>query len=182
MVSSSPSNRRILVTSALPYANGPIHLGHLVEYLQTDIWVRFQKLIGNRCVYMCADDTHGTAVMISAQKAGIKEETLIAQMQASHERDFADFDIQFDNYGSTHSQENRVLCEKIWQSIRAAGLVKQRDVEQLFDPGTEVVTYEQPLWQRFILAAMVLFLLDLLVRRVRIFDRGFKGTGRRVRA
>lgn len=126
--------RRILVTSALPYANGPIHIGHLVEYIQTDIWVRFQRLIGNRCVYMCADDTHGTAVMISARKAGVTEEQLIADMQVSHERDFAAFDIEFDNYGSTNSPENRVLCEKIWKTIRSAGLVKQGDVEQLYDP------------------------------------------------
>jgi methionyl-tRNA synthetase len=126
--------RRILVTSALPYANGDIHIGHLVEYIQTDIWVRFQKLIGNRCVYMCADDTHGTAVMISARKAGVSEEEFIARMQTAHERDFASFDIGFDNYGSTHSPENRALCEKIWRSIRQAGLVKEREVEQLYDP------------------------------------------------
>ena len=126
--------RRILVTSALPYANGDIHIGHLVEYIQTDIWVRFQKLVGNRCVYMCADDTHGTAVMISARKAGVSEEEFIAEMQQAHERDFAAFDIRFDNYGSTNSAENRALCEQIWQSIREAGLVSERDVEQLYDP------------------------------------------------
>jgi methionyl-tRNA synthetase len=126
--------RRILVTSALPYANGDIHIGHLVEYIQTDIWVRFQKLIGNRCVYMCADDTHGTAVMISARKASVSEEQFIAGMQQAHERDFAAFDIEFDNYGSTNSAENRALCAQIWQSIRKAGLVKERDVEQLYDP------------------------------------------------
>ena len=130
--------RRILVTSALPYANGDIHIGHLVEYIQTDIWVRFQKLVGNRCVYMCADDTHGTAVMISARKAGRSEEEFIAGMQQSHERDFAAFDIEFDNYGSTNSPENRTLCAQIWQSIRKAGLVKERDVEQLFDPVADV--------------------------------------------
>src|SRR3954467_13348734 len=83
--------RRILVTSALPYANGDIHIGHLVEYIQTDIWVRFQKLVGNRCVYMCADDTHGTAAMISAKKAGVSEEQFIAGMQEAHQRDFAAF-------------------------------------------------------------------------------------------
>ncbi len=126
--------RRILVTSALPYANGDIHIGHLVEYIQTDIWVRFQKLVGNRCVYVCADDTHGTAVMISARKAGVSESDFIAEMQQAHERDFAAFDIQFDNYGSTNSPENRLLCEQIWRAIRKAGQVKQRDVEQLFDP------------------------------------------------
>ena len=126
--------RRILVTSALPYANGDIHIGHLVEYIQTDIWVRFQTLVGNRCVYMCADDTHGTAVMISARRSGRSEEDFIAEMQRAHERDFAAFDIGFDNYGSTHSDENRALCEQIWRSIRKAGLVTEREVEQLYDP------------------------------------------------
>ena len=97
--------RQILVTSALIYANGPVHLGHMVEYLQTDIWVRFQKLVGNRCVYVCADDTHGTATMISAQQQGISEEELIARMQKAHIADFAGFDIQFDNFGSTNCPE-----------------------------------------------------------------------------
>ena len=101
--------RRILVTSALPYANGPIHLGHLVEYLQTDIWVRFQKLRGNRCIYVCADDTHGTAIMIRARQEGIGEEELIARMQKAHQADFAGFQIEFDNYGSTNSAENRAV-------------------------------------------------------------------------
>ncbi|WP_164103489.1 methionine--tRNA ligase [Candidatus Laterigemmans baculatus] len=126
--------RRILVTSALPYANGPIHIGHLVEYIQTDIWVRFQKLIGNRCVYVCADDTHGTAIMIRARNEGRSEEELIAAMQAAHERDFAGFDIEFDNYGSTNAAENRELCGQFWQALRGAGLIVERDVEQLFDP------------------------------------------------
>ncbi len=125
--------RRILVTSALPYANGHIHIGHLLEYLQTDIWVRFQKLRGNHCVYMCADDTHGTAIMIRAREEGITEEELIAQMQKAHVEDFAGFDIEFDNYGSTHSPENRELCAEIWASIRQAGLVHEREVERLYD-------------------------------------------------
>ena len=128
------SSRRLLVTAALPYANGHIHLGHLVEYLQTDIWVRFQKLRGHNCRYFCADDTHGTAIMIRARQENRSEEELIAEMQAAHERDFADFGIEFDNFGSTNSDENRVLCAEIWQSIRDAGLVKEKDVEQLFDP------------------------------------------------
>jgi methionyl-tRNA synthetase len=127
-------SRRLLVTSALPYANGHIHIGHLVEYIQTDVWVRFQKLIGNDCRYMCADDTHGTAIMIRARQEGRSEEALIADMQAAHERDFADFGIEFDNYGSTHSEENRALCHEIWAAIRKAGLVKEQAVEQLFDP------------------------------------------------
>jgi methionyl-tRNA synthetase len=127
------SNRRILVTAALPYANGPIHLGHLVEYIQTDIWVRFQKLCGHRCVFMCADDTHGTAIMIRARKEGRSEEEVIAEANQEHQRDFAGFLIEFDNYGSTHSEENRRLCGEIWKSIRAAGLVVEKNVEQLFD-------------------------------------------------
>ena len=132
------TQRRILVTSALPYANGPIHLGHLVEYLQTDIWVRFQKLRGHNCRYMCADDTHGTAIMIQARQEGRKEEDLIAETKVAHERDFADFDIEFDNYGSTHSEENRALCAEIWQSIRKAGLVKEADVEQPYDAEADI--------------------------------------------
>ena len=126
--------RRLLVTSALPYANGHIHIGHLVEYIQTDIWVRFQKLFGNDCRYMCADDTHGTAIMIRARQEGRSEEAVIADMQAAHEQDFAGFGIEFDNYGSTHSEENRALCHEIWAAIRKANLVKEQAVEQLFDP------------------------------------------------
>ncbi|MBN2024376.1 MAG: methionine--tRNA ligase [Pirellulales bacterium] len=127
------NQRTILVTSALPYANGHIHIGHLVEYLQTDIWVRFQRLRGHRCVYMCADDTHGTAIMIRARQEGTTEEELIGRMNEAHRRDFAGFDIQFDNYGSTHSPENRALCQEIWSAIRRAGLVSTQQVEQLYD-------------------------------------------------
>ena len=126
--------RKILVTSALPYANGPIHIGHLVEYVQTDIWVRFQKLRGNRCLYMCADDTHGTAIMIRARQEGRSEEELIAEMQEQHEADFAKFDIEFDNYGSTNSPENLEQCTAIWKSLREADLVVEKEVTQLFDP------------------------------------------------
>ena len=127
------SARRLLVTSALPYANGPIHIGHLVEYIQTDIWVRFQKLRGHRCVYVCADDTHGTAIMIRARQEGRSEEDLIAEMQREHERDFAAFDIQFDNYGSTNSPENRRFCHEIWAALRREDLIFERDVSQLYD-------------------------------------------------
>ncbi len=126
--------RRILVTSALPYANGPIHLGHLVEYLQTDIWVRFQKLRGNRCVYFCADDTHGTAIMISARREGVREEELIDRMNRAHLADFTGFDIEFDNYASTHNPETRQVCGEIWAALREAGLVLENEVEQLYDP------------------------------------------------
>ena len=126
--------RRILTTAALPYANGHIHLGHLVEYLQTDIWVRFQKLRGHRCLYICADDTHGPAILIRARQEGRREEELIAAMRTAHLRDFAGFEIEFDNYGSTHSEENRALCAEIWAAIRRAGLVKEKEIEQLYDP------------------------------------------------
>lgn len=127
------TNRRILVTSALPYANGHIHIGHLVEYLQTDIWVRFQKLRGQRCVYLCADDTHGTAIMIRARQEGIREEELIAKMQQAHVADFSGFDIEFDNYGSTNSEETREVCLEIWAALRKAGLIEEREVVQLYD-------------------------------------------------
>lgn len=126
--------RLILVTSALPYANGHIHLGHLVEYLQTDIWVRFQKLRGNRCIYLCADDTHGTAIMLRAKQEGRSEEALIADMRAAHVQDFSGFGIEFDNYGSTHCPENRELCGLIWAELRKAGIIAERDVVQLYDP------------------------------------------------
>jgi methionyl-tRNA synthetase len=126
--------RRILVTSALPYANGHIHLGHLVEYLQTDIWVRFQKLFGNRCHYICADDTHGTAIMIRARAEGTTEEELIARMREAHLRDFTEFGIEFDNYGSTNSPQTLHYCQEIWKALRAAEMVSEREVVQLYDP------------------------------------------------
>ncbi|MEM9826199.1 MAG: methionine--tRNA ligase [Planctomycetota bacterium] len=130
---------RYLVTSALPYANGPIHIGHLVEYVQTDIWVRFQRLRGHEAVYICADDTHGTAIMIRARDEGRAEEALIAEMSENHQRDFAGFDISFDHYGSTHSDENRALCAEFWKALREADLVVERPIEQLYDP--EVKTF-----------------------------------------
>ncbi len=126
--------RQILVTTALPYANGHIHIGHLLEHVQTNIWVRFQKLRGHRCLNICADDTHGTAIMISAGQQGIREEDLIARMQKAHIDDFTGFEIEFDNYGSTHSEENRELCAEIWAAMRKAGLVHEKEVSQLFDP------------------------------------------------
>jgi methionyl-tRNA synthetase len=125
--------RKILVTAALPYANGPIHLGHLVEYIQTDIWARFQRLRGHEVLFVCADDTHGTAIMLRAQKEGRSEDEVIAESSEAHQRDFAGFGVSFDNYGSTHSEENRKLCGEIWQTIRDAGLVKTKEIEQLFD-------------------------------------------------
>ncbi len=128
--------RKILVTAALPYANGPIHIGHLVEYVQTDIWVRFQRLRGHRCIFMWADDTHGSAIMKSARSAGITEEEFIGQMNAAHQRDFQGFGISYDYYGSTHSETNRAIAAEIWQAIKAKGMIDCRAVTELFDPET----------------------------------------------
>lgn len=130
--------RKILVTSALPYANGSIHLGHLVEYIQTDIWVRFQKLRGHDCHYVCADDTHGTPVMLRAEQEGITPETLIARMQREHLEDFSAFHIAFDNFGSTNSAENRVLSQEFYRRLRDRGLIEVRTIEQLYDPVREM--------------------------------------------
>ncbi len=124
--------RKIVVTSALPYANGPIHIGHLVEYLQTDIWVRFQKMCGNECLYFCADDTHGTPIMISARAAGISPEQLIEEMHKEHKADFDDFYIEFDNYYSTHSSENKYFSELIFSRLNKAGSIVSRQVEQTY--------------------------------------------------
>ena len=127
------SEKRILVTSALPYANGHIHIGHLVEYVQTDIWVRFQKLRGRKCIYICADDTHGTAIMIRARQEGLGEEELIARMKKAHVEDFAGFDVEFDHYGSTNSKAARGFCNEIWAALREAELIEEREVTQLYD-------------------------------------------------
>ena len=128
-------SRKILVTSALPYANGSLHLGHLLETIQTDIWVRFQKLRGNDCTYVCADDAHGTAIMLTAEKNGITAEQQIANVQAEHEADFRDFLIGFDHYHSTHSDECREFSEQIYKRLRDnAGAIATRNITQLFDP------------------------------------------------
>ncbi len=126
--------RQILVTSALPYANGSIHLGHMLEYIQTDMWVRFQKLRGHQCVYVCADDAHGSAIMLRAEKEGVTPEQLIAAVQAEHSADFADFLVNFDNFHSTHSEENRALSAEIYRRLRDAGHIASRAVTQYFDP------------------------------------------------
>ena len=126
--------RRILVTSALPYANGSIHLGHLVEYIQTDIWVRFQKMQGHEVHYVCADDTHGTPIMLRADAEGITPDQLIERVHGEHARDFAGFHIGFDNYYTTNSAENRGFCEDIYLQLDAKGLIDRRSVEQFYDP------------------------------------------------
>ncbi len=126
--------RKILVTSGLPYANGPIHLGHMVEYIQTDIWVRFQKLIGNDCIYICGDDAHGTPIMLSAQNQGITPEELIKNMKKSHEQDFAGFYVEFDNFYTTHSPENKELVTAIYQKLCENNDIEKRIVKQAYDP------------------------------------------------
>ena len=128
------TQRKLLVTSALPYANGNIHLGHMVEHIQTDVWVRFQKMRGHECYYVCADDTHGTPVMLAAQKKGISPEDMIAQVREDHLADFTGFGIGYDNYYTTHSEENRELSSEIYKALKANGKIVSRTIEQLFDP------------------------------------------------
>lgn len=125
--------RKILVTSALPYANGSIHLGHLVEYIQTDIWVRFQKMRGHQCTYVCADDAHGTPIMLRAQKEGITPEQLIERVSKEHQTDFADFQVNFDNYYSTHSEENKQFSSDIYLKLQQAGYISNKTIKQAYD-------------------------------------------------
>ena len=131
-------HRKILVTSALPYANGPIHLGHMVEYIQTDIWVRFQRMNGNLCYFVCADDAHGTPIMLRARSENLTPEQLIQHYQEAHEKDFADFNISFDNYHSTHSPENRELAEYIYLQLKKGGHIRRRVINQAYDPGEKI--------------------------------------------
>jgi len=126
--------RQMLVSSALPYANGSIHIGHMVEYIQTDIWVRFQKLRGHECYYVCADDAHGSPIMLSAEQTGITPEELIAKARQEHEQDFMDFSIDFDNYHSTHSDENQLLANLIYTRLRDRGYINRRTIKQFYDP------------------------------------------------
>lgn len=130
--------RKILVTSALPYANGSIHLGHLVEYIQTDIWVRFQKMRGHDCTYVCADDAHGTAIMLKAEQLGLTPEQQIAKVKAEHEKDFAEFLVNFDNFHSTHSEENRELSGMIYGRLKDNGHIASRKITQAYDPEKEL--------------------------------------------
>ncbi len=132
------SQRQILVTSALPYANGPIHLGHLVEYLQTDIWVRFQKMRGHECIYVCASDAHGTPIMLRAQSENISPEELIGRVHKEHDKDFADFQIEFDNFYTTHSDENRELSSTIYNRLKESGHIDRRTITQAYDPEKEM--------------------------------------------
>jgi methionyl-tRNA synthetase len=132
------SKRRILVTSALPYANGDLHLGYMLEAIQTDIWVRFHKMMGNECHYVCADDAHGTPIMLKANEMGIEPETLIEQVRISHQADLNDFHIDFSQYHSTHSEENREISELIYNRLNDSGYIKKRVISQSFDPEKEM--------------------------------------------
>ncbi|MEJ6592656.1 MAG: methionine--tRNA ligase [SAR86 cluster bacterium] len=130
--------RHILVTSALPNANGSIHLGHLLEHIQTDIWVRFQRMRGHECIYVCADDTHGTAIMLKAEERNLSPEALISEIKAEHEQDFRNFLVGHDNYYSTHSEENKAFSSLIYERLKAAGEINSKTVNQLYDPEREM--------------------------------------------
>jgi methionyl-tRNA synthetase len=130
--------RQIVVTSALPYANGPIHIGHMLEYVQTDIWVRFQKMRGHECIYVCADDAHGTPIMLRAQAEGITPQELIDKMSVEHLADFTDFGVNFDNFHSTHSPENKFFAEDIYSKLKAGGHIRTQVISQAYDPKAEM--------------------------------------------
>ena len=132
------ASRKILVTAALPYANGPIHLGHMLEYIQTDIWTRFQRMRGHDTTWVWADDAHGTPIMLSAQKAGIEPQQLIDEIKQQHEQDFIDFELSFDNFHTTHSEENRYFAELIYSRLKEGGHITTREIEQLYDPEADM--------------------------------------------
>ena len=132
------TQKTLLVTSALPYANGPIHIGHMLEYIQTDIWVRFQRMQGHTCYYVCADDAHGTPIMLRAQQESISPETLIARIHKEHQADFSDFSVEFDNFHTTHSDENYELACMIYENLRDAGHISKRTIKQAYDPEEEM--------------------------------------------
>ena len=126
--------RKLLVTHALPYANGPLHLGHMVGYVQTDVWVRFQRMVGNEVRFVAGEDAHGTPIMLAAEKAGVAPEAFVADIKARHEADFRDFSIEHDQYHSTHTPENQRYCELIWQRLTERGVIAARTIQQLYDP------------------------------------------------
>ncbi|MGZ5651141.1 MAG: class I tRNA ligase family protein, partial [Usitatibacter sp.] len=126
--------RKLFVTTALPYANGPFHIGHIMEYVQADIWVRFQRLQGHKVVFVCADDTHGAPIMLMAEAEGTTPEELIAKVADSHRRDYLRFGISFDNFHTTHSEENRELSAEIFLALKKSGFIDTKTIEQFFDP------------------------------------------------
>ena len=137
-MSKENSKRDILVTNALPYANGPLHIGHLLEHIQSDIWVRYQRLIGNNCTYICGEDAHGTAIMLKAEENKLSPEELIEQVKISHMEDFLAFNISHDNYHTTHSEENRFFSEIIFTRLKEKGFIEEREIEQLFDTERQI--------------------------------------------
>ena len=144
--------RKILVTAALPYANGPLHLGHMVEYIQSDIWVRFQRLIGNTCHFVCGDDAHGTPIMLRAEKENMTPEALIAKSYQEHTADLAAFNISFDNFYTTHSPENKALATAIYQTLFAGNHITKRTIKQAFDPLKKLFLPDRyvkgPIWRQ----------------------------------
>ena len=132
-MSNNTEKRNILVTSALPYANAPLHLGHILEHTQTDIWVRYQKLIGNNCTYVCADDAHGTPIMLKAEELNKTPEELIEEIYVNHVNTFSLYNIGHDNFHTTHSEENRILSERIFNALDEKGLIEVKTIEQLYD-------------------------------------------------
>ncbi len=134
MLTMTQVAKKILVTCALPYANGSIHLGHMLEHIQADVWVRYQRMRGHEVNFICADDAHGTPIMLKAQQLGITPEQMIGEMSQEHQTDFAGFDISYDNYHSTHSDENRELSELIYTRLKENGFIKNRTISQLYDP------------------------------------------------
>ena len=137
-MSKENSKRDILVTNALPYANGPLHIGHLLEHIQSDIWVRYQRLIGNNCTYICGEDAHGTAIMLKAEENKLSPEELIEQVKISHMEDFLAFNISHDNYHTTHSEENRFFSETIFTRLKEKGFIEEKEIEQLFDTERQI--------------------------------------------
>lgn len=132
------SSRRILVTSALPYANGDLHLGHLVGYIQADIWVRFQRMQGHEVHFVCGDDAHGTPIMLKAEQAGISPEQLISETHSAHLKDFQSFSVDFDNFFTTHSEENQTLASGIYETLKSSGYITRKTIEQSYDPSKEM--------------------------------------------
>ena len=137
-MSKDNSERDILVTNALPYANGPLHLGHLLEHIQSDIWVRYQRFQGNNCTYICGEDAHGTSIMLKAEEEGVSPEELIEEVRISHEEDLKAFNISYDNYHTTHSDENQFYSETIFSRLKDKGLIEEKEIEQLYDTEKEL--------------------------------------------
>ena len=166
--------RKIIATSALPYANGSIHLGHLVEYIQTDIWVRYQRLVGNEIHYICADDTHGTPIMLRAEKEGISPEQLVENVHKEHSADFSDFNISFDNFYSTNSIENKNLSEALYKSLVGNNKIEAKEIEQFYDdkknlsPNKKIIIsiFIVDMWMMMPVQAWILLLMVLLVEAV----------------